>query len=503
VTTAEYARRAALVVGVCVLIGRSLTLNQALIGVSYDDGLYAGIAVALSQGQGYVHPHLPGTPAVVHYPPFYPLLLAPLFGTMSVAAAGFAAKILNVLFAAVAAGLIAWYATRAELAGAGAPRWLPATVVGAAALAIPCLILQTALYAEPLFGLLLAIAVIVADAPPARWSPATAATLSGVAAALALLTRSIGIAVGAGVVLFPLLVRKAPIRLVLRAALPVGAAAVAWGLWTTLHAAGIDPAMAINYGSYAEVVKQSGLSAYARSVPDLVRPLGTILLAWVGSPSLYYLFGIPALLVGLFGLGLMVRASSIGITLVGYLAILAVWPFDPDRFEWAVLPWIALAWTAGAVRLFRLDRRLRIPLGLLTAALAVGYLLQESTGLVYRGWRIAYVPATGAFTEMLPLLSGLPTNTVLASDGEALVWLYTRRTTVPFYVYGYRDGQWVRPTPAEHRAYLERMGVTHVLLTGFGGGSDEELNTLLGAYPGWLKAIHVWPSGKALFQVNR
>jgi len=215
------------------------------------------------------------------------------------------------------------------------------------------------------------------------------------------------------------------------------------------------------------------------------------------------LFGVPALLVALFGLWLMLRASSIGITLVGYLAILAAWPFDPDRFEWAVLPWIALAWAAGAVRLFRLDRRLRIPLGLLTGALVVGYLLQESTGLFYRGWRIAYVPPTGAFTEMLPLLSRLPANTVLASDGEALVWLYTRRTTVPFYVYGYRDGQWVRPTPAKHRAYLERMGVTHVLLTGFGGGSDEELNALLGAYPGWLKAVYVWPSGKALFQVNR
>jgi hypothetical protein len=61
----------------------------------------------------------------------------------------------------------------------------------------------------------------------------------------------------------------------------------------------------------------------------------------------------------------------------------------------------------------------------------------------------------------------------------------------------------VQPTAAAHRAYLERMGVTHVLLTGFGGGSDQELNALLGAYPGWLTAVHVWPGGKALFQVQR
>lgn len=497
------AARSALIVGSIVLAGRALALNRALIGVSYDDGLYAGAAVALSHGQGYVHPHLPGTPAVVHYPPLYPLLLVPFFGTLPVDAAGLAAKIANVIVAALAAGLIAWHAARIELVGTGAPRWLAPTVVAAAALAIPCLTLQTALYAEPLFGLLLALAVVVADAPPERWSPARAALAAGLAAALALLTRSIGVAVGAGVVAFLLVARKAPLRQVALAALPAAIAAMGWAWWTTAHASGIDPGMAINYGSYAEVVKQSGLSSYARSIPDLVRPLGTILLAWLGSQPLYYLFGLAALVVWLYGLWIIWRASAIGFTLVGYLAILAVWPFDPDRFEWAVLPWIALVWVAGAVRLYRADKRLHIPLGLVAAAIVVGYGLQETTGLLHRGWRIAYVQPTGAFNEMLPTLGQLPANAVLASDGEALVWLYTRRTTVPFYVYGYHAGQWVQPTPAAHRAYLERMGVTYVLLTGFGGGSDEELNALLGAYPHWLTAVHVWPGGKALFQVQR
>jgi hypothetical protein len=501
--SARGATRAALIVGGWVLAGRALALNRALIGVTYDDGLYAGAAVALAHGQGYVHPHLPGTPAVVHYPPLYPLLLVPFFGTMSVEGAGFAAKVLNVLIAALAAALIAWHAARTELLGARAPPWLAPTVVVVAALAIPCLTLQTGLYAEPFFGLLLAIAVAMADAPPSRWSPGRAATIAGVVAALALLTRSIGVAAGAGVVMFLLVVRRVPLRQAALAALPVAIAAVGWGWWTTAHAAGIDPGMAINYGSYAEVVKQSGLSAYARSIPDLVRPLGTITLSWVGSRPLYYLFGVPALLVGLYGLWIIWRRSAIGFTLIGYFAILAVWPFDPDRFEWAVLPWIALVWTAGAVRLYRSDKRLHIPLGLVAGAIVVGYAIQESTGLIHRGWRIAYVQATGAFQEMLPTLTTLPANSVLASDGEALVWLYTRRTTVPFYVYGYHAGHWVRPTPAVQRAYLERMGVTHVLLTGFGGGSSEELDALLGAYPRWLTAVHVWPGGKALFQVNR
>lgn len=500
-----YAARSALIVGLIVLAGRALALNRALIGVSYDDGLYAGAAVALAHGQGYVHPHLPGTPAVVHYPPLYPLLLAPFFGTMSVDAAGFAAKLFNVLIAGVTAGLIAWHAARAELLGSNAPRWLAPTVVAAAAVAIPCLFGQTALYAEPLFGLLLAATVLLADTPlpTSRWSPATMATLTGVAAAAVLLTRSIGIVAGIGSVVFLLVVRRAQIRHAALVALPVAVAAVGWGLWTTTHAAGIDPAMSINYGSYSEVIRQNGLAAYAHAIPDLGRPLGRITLAWVGTRPLYYLFGIPALLVGVYGLWLLWRRSAIGFTLVGYFSILAIWPFDPDRFEWAVLPWIALIWVAGAVRLYHTDKRLHIPLGLIAAAILVGYAIQEVTGIAHRGWRIAYVQATGAFHEMLPVLKAMPANTVLASDGEALVWLYTRHTAVPFYVYGYHDGQLVRPTPADHRAYLERMGVTHVLLTGFGGGSDEELNALLGAYPGWLTAVYVWPGGKALFQVKR
>ena len=54
--------------GVALAVG-ALALNRALIGVFYDDGLYAGLATALAHGSGYVHPHLPGTPAAVHDPP--------------------------------------------------------------------------------------------------------------------------------------------------------------------------------------------------------------------------------------------------------------------------------------------------------------------------------------------------------------------------------------------------------------------------------------------------
>ena len=61
-------------IAVAVVVGivGAFTINDSLVGVFYDDGLYAGLAVALVRGAGYVHPHLPGTPACIHYPPLSP-----------------------------------------------------------------------------------------------------------------------------------------------------------------------------------------------------------------------------------------------------------------------------------------------------------------------------------------------------------------------------------------------------------------------------------------------
>src|SRR5207302_11182359 len=131
-------------------------------------GFYAGLARTLAHGQGYVQGNLPGAPppAAVHYPPLYPLLLAPLFGALPVEAAGFAGKVLNLICAAGAAALTALHATRCRLLGAAAPRWLPAMVVGASAIAVPVLQTQSVLFAEPLFAILFALAVVVTDAPP-------------------------------------------------------------------------------------------------------------------------------------------------------------------------------------------------------------------------------------------------------------------------------------------------------------------------------------------------
>jgi hypothetical protein len=493
--------RSGLAVAVVTLVGGAVTLNHDLVGVFYDDGLYAGLAFALGHGLGYIHPHLPGTPAAVHYPPLYPLLLAPLFRWLSVGAAAFTAKLLNLLFAALGAGLIAWYATRIRLLGTRAPRWLAAALVAASALSMPVLAIQGVLFAEPFFGVWLAAAIIFVDTPATRWSSTTAAALAGGAAALALLTRSLGVAAGAGITLYLVSVRRAPWTDVLAAVIPVAVAAAGWGAWVIRHSSGIDPALAMNYGSYFETVRQAGLGVFRASARDLPRPLADLVFGGLPAP-LYYLLGVVALAIGLYGLTRILPRSPIGFTLICYFSILVLWPFPPDRFLWAVLPWLVLIWVAGALAL--LERpALRLPVLIVAVTMIAGFGWREARGFAGRWWGLTASQISNNFRELLPWLQTLPSGTVLATDDEALVWLYTHKPAVPFYLYGYRGSTEIRPTPGEHRAYLERQGVTHVLLAGFGGGSAGELDALLGAFPGWLTITHRWPGGRTVFAVHR
>ena len=473
----------------------TLALNHNLVGGFYDDGLYAGIALALARGLSFVHPHLPGTPAVVHYPPLYPLMLAPLFGAFPVPVAAYLGKVLNLVLAALSAGLIAWHAARTRLLGDDAPAWVAPVVVATAAIAIPVLATQAVLFSEPLFALLLAAAVILADAPPAWATPSGSAALAGLAAAFALLTRSIGVAAGAGIVLFLLHARRAPLRVALGAAAPVALAGAGW------HRGGIDRALAMNYGSYVETVHQAGLGVFWPATRDLLRPLGNLTLGWLPWAPLYYVCAAAAVAVGGYGLYGLVRRSAVAWTLACYFLILMVWPFPSDRFLWGVLPWLALVWVSGAIAVWR-HPRLRLSVVLLSAIMGLGYGLIEVQGLAGRWWGTTAQRISSNFSELLPRLDSLPPDAVLATDDEALVWLYTRRTTVPFYLYSYRSRTETRPTPAEQRSYLERQGVTHILLSGFGSGSDVELDALLGAYPGWLTVIYRWTGGRALFRVS-
>ncbi len=503
------ALRAGLLAGLVALAGGALTLNQLPVGVFYDDSLYAGAAYALSHGLGYVHPNLPGHPGVVHYPPLYPLLLAPLFGLFSVPVAAFLGKLINILLAALASGLIAWHATRGQLLGPAeqVPRYLGAGLVAAAALVLPVLTILSVLLSEPLFSVLLALAVILADHTPEGWSAERGALLAGLAAALALLTRSIGVAAGAGILMYLWVVRRATWRQLAFATTPLVVAGVGWGLWILRHRAAIDPGMATNYGSYFETGRTAGVGTFWPGLRVLPRPLGDLALGWLPGSALYVVFGLAALAVLLYGLWLLLRRSSIGLTLVGYIAILAVWPFPVERFVWAVLPWLALAWACGALAIWWRPalRPVRGPVALLAAAITLGYARAEVLGVLSgsAAWRPPWTALALTAEAVFPAIQALPPDVRIAADFEPMFWLYTRRISVPFYMFRYHGREVVSPTPAEQRAYLERQGVSYILIPPRTSVSAAQLDALHAAYPAWVTFETRWSGGWALFRLKR
>jgi len=499
--------RSSIYVATIILVAGAATLNRDLVGVFYDDGIYASLAWAMGHGHGYTNPNLPGMPRAVHFPPLYPWLLAPCFALLGVSAAALAGKMLNVLCFALAAGLIAHHAARMRLIAAASRPVLAAAVVTGAALAIPCLTLVAVLMSEPVFSLFVVVAIMLADRPPAQLRREHAALVSGTAAALAFLVRSIGIAAGIGVLVHLFATARAgqgpraAWRLVGLAAVPIVVALVSWATWVARHAHEIDPLLAADYGSYFSFLQGMGAATLGASLADLPRPLAVLTLGWIPSRLAYFLLGIPALAIGFVGIAGWTRRTAAGVMLIAYLLILACWPVSPDRFLWAVLPWLALAWAAGAARLSG-NRLLRVPVLALGLVLALGYARYEVRGIAGRWWSLESHRTTVRFEALLPSLDSLPENAIVATDHDPLVWLYTRRLAVPFTLYAFHGRTVLEPPASVQRAYLERQGVTHVLMTG-----DEvhgsELGRLRAAYPGWLRVVRSWSSNDVLFEVAR
>src|SRR2546427_11182559 len=112
-------------------------------------------------------------------------------------------------------------------------------------------------------------------------------------------------------------------------------------------------------------------------------------------------------MVGGYGGYLLLRRSSVGWTLVFYFLTLLVWPFPSDRFLWGVLPWLALAWAAGAAALWRHGRP-RLPLLVLAPGMGIGYGEVEGRGLAGRWWGSPARRVPANFAGLAPRLAPRP-----------------------------------------------------------------------------------------------
>ncbi|MHB1311146.1 MAG: ArnT family glycosyltransferase [Gemmatimonadaceae bacterium] len=439
-------RTIAAIAALVVLVGAIASITPDPIGVFWDDGVYLLTAKALAAGEGYRYAYLPGAPPAIHYPPGFPLLLAALLKFTPVFPANVAVlKLLNPLCLALGVYGAARLGARALKLGAGTA----AIAVAICALIAPVMVLTNVLLSESLFFALLTWTLIAAEDAVTRGGTRRALTAGALCALLTLVRTVGGVMIPASVVALWWRGRRREAVLLLAAAVVLLAP---WQLWVWAAARGFPDELRGSYGPYLEWVvngyrREPGLAleVLAKNAGDLWRAFGIVF-----APRLPHVVqaGTAGLLLVALGAGLVAlarRAPVLLLFLLAYGAIVLLWPYNPERFVWAVWPLtglvlVAAARDAGAWLAPRWPAAPRLVI-IGVALLLTGHAAYAARGLA-EGW--AGAPQRAMTARLWPLVQWSVThagpNDIVASDAHVMIALYTGRTTMPVSVL----------TPAEH-----------------------------------------------------
>lgn len=401
------------------------------------------------------------------YPPLFPLALA-----LGGAAHDIAwAHVLTALLLAAALPVL-------YLLGA---RWLESR--WAALLATLCIALLPSLWinakgilSEPLFCLLLALALLVQEGKEGR---AKTVALSVLLAAL-VLTRTAGVALVAAYAMWAVL-RGSGSESKLRLATPALVALLAYGAWIALRPAS---------------VADENLRLLLERQPwrDLAATLGTQLRAvaeaWIGSLVVFWVDGQPLrlLLAGvlgaaaLAGLALRLRAGKAdGWMMAAYFALYLGWPFadQMERFLFPVLPILVLyAFSSAGAGLRALGRPPALAHGVAALMLlsltvpAMAFVMQRAgaqgpQAAITDWYRTPGLDQARARAEVhLGLLEDMARIRALTAPHERVMWV------TPAYIALLADRQGLRApaaglAPAEYRRLVELARPDYVFLSAF------------------------------------
>ncbi|MEK6253212.1 MAG: hypothetical protein N2B05_00810 [Gemmatimonadales bacterium] len=424
-------------------------------GIYYDDGAYLALARSVAAGDGYAYSNLPGEVPGVKYPPAYPAVLAVTWKAFGLYPENLTAlKALNALFWSLAAGgmfLLFARGSRMRAVAIG-------LVTTYAFLTVPSMSVATVLLSEPLFLLACVGALLIAAADPARAGPGPDvaavesrwfggelgwAAAAGLAGAVAFLTRSIGLTLIVALLLPLLLQRRWQSAGFLTAM--AGVPAIAWLAWARAHTADVPDPIAGQYGSYGNWLGQ-GLEGRAFSrLGEVVEAnwgpfVETLQFVWVPRASGLAL-GVVLLTLGaaaLYGaLNVWKRNPALVLFPVVYLGLVFIWPYEPYRFYYAIVPLLTLLAFEGlweAAPKIRGDLpRWGIPVAAIVAAVfAVNALVYHGRGHSARSWAS---PQTIPARAYAPLNEWIRTNTapdeVIASALDPYVHWDTGRPAVP------------------------------------------------------------------------
>lgn len=428
-------RRGLLLVTAVALIAGLAVVDARPVGVMYDDAMYVMLARSLATGQGYRVLNVPGHPAATHFPPGYPAVLAAVSWLAPEFPASVAVfKALNAIFLGIAALLVTVLARRVV-----GERWALALGL-TSAVSIPLLILGSMVLSEPLFLALLLAVLVRLESFVDQPSGSRDAVILGVAIAACSLVRA------HGVVLIPAASLVLLWRGRRRDAVIVSAAAVLcllpWQLWSARHSGRLPTPLLGSYDSYAgwwlRGVREMGPMMVAHTVAkttgETVGMLGVLFAPIRGAATR----AITVVVLLAFGVaGAVSGRRRIPVTLLflaGYAAIVAIWPFAPARFVWAVWPLVLLPIVAGAYWTVSRPRSLPVRVVALAALawIVTGYASYEMRGVRGRWWSSI---ARANTQRIVPLVRWTAEHTgpadILATDDEGAVYLYTGRQTVP------------------------------------------------------------------------
>jgi len=479
----------ALIAAIALAVAFSAIPNWP-VGVFQDDGIYVVLGKALSSGEGYRYLNLPGAPYATHYPPGYPLFLALLWRLspefpQNVALFTFA----NTGFLALTAFVAFRFAqSRLELPTLGA-----AAVALAGSVSLPALSVGVFALSEPMFMALVIVVLLIAERAADRGSWGDA-LMAGVAAGALTMVRTAGVFVVPALALVLLMRRR-----YLAAVCTVGAAAVfvvPWNLWVAAHSGEVPAVLLGKYGPYntwlTGAIRSHGASfvwdVIARNARELY---GVTWIMVTGSEASPRVLHVPAalavatfLVVG--AVRLARRAPVTALYLAAYLAVVMIWPFEPTRFVWALLPLFAamLALGIGFVVRWRPSTSAmwlgRVAALAVAALLVAGFGLYNVNGARY-GWRDAVPAVTTA--RATPVVEWVRTNTkptdVIAMEDDPLIYLYTGRKAVPvgtFTPEEYLKGQTYTFATEQLRAIIASYRPTYVIgTTSYGVVSAQSL----------------------------
>jgi hypothetical protein len=506
----------AVLVGIVAALVGVWAQNESLVGVNYDDGIYALLARALAHGEGYRVTFLPVDVPGVKYPPLYPMSLVPfwlLSGSQETALS--AMKLANGIYIGGATGLFAFLLM--DLGILVTPLAVMVALLGFVAGSM--MLVTSGLLSEPLYLTLLFFGLWLTDRTPE--TPTTGRLVAlGVVAGLVLLTRTVGLAL-LGAVLVATWQRggRRPASLAAVAALLVAAP---WAVYALAGSGRVPGLLVPGYGSYGRLylaliadAPVAALEVAVTNVGAILQTLGGKLVPEAGA-IVESLVGAALIMLAAFGSRRICRRAPATATYAWlYLVLVSLWVFPPFRFVFILFPLLLALATVGFLSLVGwVDAKAKAKLGerrwlrkailLAGAAVLVHQAYLEYGAVRARVWDGGQLVKSAVGEEVVDWVNeNTEQDAVVAFEFDPLIALHTGRRVVPNNYTPVHSWYSRGDPPADSLARLfDEMGVDYVAVRRHIPAATEPIDRLLAEYPGSLELDYVTPGGVLIFKTN-